>query len=362
MRVLLYNDRLDPALGGPVSFVVDLARALAAEGHEARALVDDRAGAPSGWGANPALIDRPRADDALSWAQIAHISGVWVPGAARLADACRRAALPYVLSLHGVLNPWPMAQQRLKKRLYLIAAGNRLLRGAGAIHCTSEGEKAHASRWAPPDRLAVVPPLIDLSPAATQPDPEAARRAFPALRAAEPVVLFVGRLHPVKGVERLIAAAALLSRPARIVIAGDGEAGYAASLRRQAAESGARVEFLGFVGPDVRPSLYAAADLFVLPSRQENFGLVLFESLAAGTPVLTTRHVDTWPELVEHGRAIIAGDAPAELARAIDEALADRQALAARGEAGRAWVLASLGRQALVDRYLEMYRSAGARA
>ncbi len=104
-------------------------------------------------------------------------------------------------------------------------------------------------------------------------------------------------------------------------------------------------------------SLYQACDLFVLPTHQENFGLVLPEAMACGTPVITTRGVDIWPEL-ESGGATIVDGTPEAIARAIKDLLSDPEALAARGERARRFVCDWLNPTDLAARYEAMYRDA----
>ncbi|VAX39537.1 hypothetical protein MNBD_PLANCTO03-437, partial [hydrothermal vent metagenome] len=130
-----------------------------------------------------------------------------------------------------------------------------------------------------------------------------------------------------------------------------------AEIRTRAAPLGDRVRFLGFVTGLEKISLLQAADLFVLPSHQENFGYALFEALAAGTVVITSRDVDTWPEVVESGGGIaITRDATC-LADTIESVLSDPSRRAEMEVAGRAWVLKNLHPNAVVARYEALYHS-----
>jgi glycosyltransferase involved in cell wall biosynthesis len=184
----------------------------------------------------------------------------------------------------------------------------------------------------------------------------AARSEFPALTGDGPLLVFLGRLHPVKGLEHLLRAIPLLRTPARLAIAGEGDPAYLAALRALAdsLHLGTRVVFLGAVAPGLRASLYRCASLFVLPSSQENFGLVLFEAMASGTPVLTTDRVDTKAELEEAGAIIVRQEAGA-IAAGVDAALASGAELAARAERGRGWVAAELDPGRVLERYRACY-------
>lgn len=366
MRIAIYNDSLDPGRGGPATFVIDLARGLAGAGHNVRVLTGERGAAPAEWaeGTNPALAMLPgegAIGRAVEWADAVHLNGLWVPAAASIARWCRRLGKRYVLSLHGTLNDWPMAQSHLKKRLYLMTAGRGLLKHAGAILCTSRREMEQAAKWAPREKLAVLPPVMDLAAFERSPGPGAARAAYPALAEVGPWLLFLGRLHPVKGLEHLLRAMSMVRAPVRLAIAGGGDPAYAASLRALAdeLELGSKVAFLGAVAPELRASLYRCAALFVLPSSQENFGLVLFEAMAAGVPVLTTDRVDTRAELEAAG-ALIVRQEPAAIAAGIDAAMASGPALEDRARQGRAWVGENLNPARILDRYGSCYAGNGA--
>ena len=100
--------------------------------------------------------------------------------------------------------------------------------------------------------------------------------------------------------------------------------------------------------------LYEAADVFVLPTFQENWGFVLIESLACATPVITTRAVDIWPELQSSGASVIVDATPDATAAALSELLGDRARREAVGPTGRAWVLDNLSVDRVLDRYEQL--------
>jgi len=206
----------------------------------------------------------------------------------------------------------------------------------------------------------VLPYLVDLEPFCTLPPVDLAREAFPQLLRDEPCVLFLSRLHPKKGVEHLIRAAGILrdqNVTCRTLIAGTGDEAYVETLKKLIVDLKLtdRVDLLGLVKGDLKLSLYQAADLFVLPTEQENFGLVLIESLACGTPVVTTRGVDIWEELQQAG-AMIVEPAPAPLAESIVTLLQSPTPSAHTGAGGRKWVFIHLDPAELTSKYEAAYR------
>ncbi|MBK7403445.1 MAG: glycosyltransferase [Phycisphaerales bacterium] len=160
-----------------------------------------------------------------------------------------------------------------------------------------------------------------------------------------PRLLFLSRVHPKKGVDRLLRACRLLRERGvafQLLIAGTGDEPYVRRVRALSTELGLDdcVEFLGFVTGVEKVSLYQAATAFVLPTSQENFGFVYFEALACACPVVTTRGTDTWPEIENSGGGVIAGGEPGPFADAIGSLLAEGEAaIAERGARAREWTL-----------------------
>jgi glycosyltransferase involved in cell wall biosynthesis len=383
LRCAHYISPVRLSKGGPVRVVLDLGATLAARGHRVTLLTSDAADVPAGWNAadsrTPTVItlEEPgrftkllprsaldRAARVLEECDVLHLHGAWEPPNLQFARLARRIKLPYVVTVHGMLDDWCMRQQSVKKRTFLSLFGRRLFEGAAAVQCTARAEAEQASKHLGKATTVVLPNLVDLSPFDTLPGPGLAHAAFPDSRTDLPKVLFLSRLHPKKGVELLIAAAALLrgrGRPLRVLVAGSGDPHYEQSLRdlvrRQKLED--VVKFLGLVRGAEKVSLYQAADVFVLPTSQENFGLVLAEAMACLTPVVTTKGVDIWRE-VQGAGGVIVEPTPAALAAAITELLANQSRRREAGEIGRRWVYQTLGPDQLLQRYEDLYFAAAA--
>ena len=366
--------------GGVVRAVLDMCGALAARGHRVTLLTLDGTDVPREWsGGNPSVIElhratgvlprlggasRQRIRDIFAEADAVHLHVPWDLTCRQLAGIALAAKVPYVLSIHGMLDDWCMAQKSLKKRLYLAMGGRGLLERAAAVHCTAAAEARQSSRWYPRGRARVVPLIFDLAQYQELPGPEIARSTYATALGddGEPVVLFLSRLHPKKRVELLIEAVARLRDAdfgCRLLIAGTGEQEYEQHLRRLVAQGHLddRVHFVGFVSGREKLSLYQASDLFVLPTHQENWGFVLIESLACGTPLVTTRGVDIWSELEAGGGAVIVDAEPEMLAATIRSLLQDDRRRQEMGSRGRSWVLETLHTDRVIDQYEAMYRS-----
>ncbi len=272
--------------------------------------------------------------------------------------------VPYVVSLHGMLDDWSMAQGGNKKRAFLSLGGRYMLEHASRVHCTAQAEVDQSKKWFPEGTEIIIPYLMDLEPYRDLPGPELARQKFAALSSdGVPTVLFLSRLHYKKGPEFLIKAAALLKQravPTKVAFAGTGDAAYIDSLKVMAKELGVenRVHFLGMVVGREKLSLYQSADLFVLPTSQENFGLVLIEALACGTPIVTTKGVDIWRDVEASGSGMICDQAPQVLADTISTILSNDSLRMGMAAKARPWVFSEFDEGSLLRRFEALYDDA----
>lgn len=384
LRIVHFIESLEVKRGGPVRAVTDLCAGLSARGHRVTLLASpvglpvaasgsDRVDGPTIIGLNglkntafPMGADAKRiAAAAIADADVVHVHGVWSLCNVSMASLAREARVPYIISLRGMLDDWSMDQKRIKKRLFMAAVGHRFLHSAAVVHCTAEGEFTQSNKWFPPENGRVVSNLLNLNPFRNAPGPAAALARFPAIAGPRPRVLFLSRIHYKKGVEVLIDAGALLKArgvEATYVIAGPSDAAYLNRLKERIRAGGIEdcTVFTGLVDGDLKISLYQACELFALPTSQENFGFVFPEALASGTPVITTKGVDIWPELLESGASSIVDRTPEAFANEIQRILQNEPARRAMSDKAKPFVFKAFDESALLDRYEAMYRSAAA--
>lgn len=329
MRILHIVAGLAPA-SGVAAAVLALARAQSQLGHQALivTLSDDAGGTNARGDEAPVPVVRLRRawPRALYWswgllralprlareADVVHVHSqwtfpVWWGGLCALATKKRLAMSP-----HGCLDPVRMRHSAWKKRL-VAWLDRALLRRANMIHATSKMEAAWVERFLGSRRggarVVVIPHGVE-----TMARPESGAATQRRGQAMARTVLYLGRLHPLKGLDMLVEAWGRLrpqsgrneegnedgqpSNGWRLVIAGPDEQGTRAALERQARELGV-MESIAFIGPVAgaeKERLLGEADLLVLPSRSENFGLVVAEALAAGVPAIATKAAP-WGEL-----------------------------------------------------------------
>lgn len=305
-RVVLLTSKLSPAAGGLAVSVPGLAYSIESlpgmEMHVLGTLDPSNPTAARNWGPRMQAFDvrgplagqyAPRMAQALTALapDLVDVQGLWTyPSMVNLRHA-RRTGTPYLVTPRGMLDPWARKNSAWKKKLAGALFEHAHLKGAKALRATAEMEAQHFRDMGLINPIAVVPNGLNL--------PDLAPRDSHALRS----ILFLSRIHPKKGVSYLLRSWADLHTTFatwELVIAGIDENGYEAELKRQAHELRLpRVRFVGEAHGAAKQKLYRDADLFVLPTHAENFGLVVAEALAQETPVITTTNAP-WSGLRRH--------------------------------------------------------------
>jgi glycosyltransferase involved in cell wall biosynthesis len=258
---------------------------------EARLYAFPTAGLARSWRFSPGAARQLEA--AVSAADVVHVHGLWMWIQWAAAREARRQGKPFVLSVHGMLEPWIWQRQRwphrLKKYLYWKGLGYPAFRRAAAVHALTPREAGTLEAYFPAQLPVIIPNGIDLDTV------DAALKDLPPpVSDAAPYILFLGRLHPVKAIHLLIRAFARLPQGRlRLVIAGPAqpqEQAYADGLHSLVAELGleAQVSFTGAVTGAAKWQLYRDAWAVCLPSYTEGLSLVALEAAACRTPVITT--------------------------------------------------------------------------
>ncbi len=244
------------------------------------------------------------------------VNGLWQYHSFAAWRALHHTSTPYFVYPHGMLDPWFARQfplKHAKKWLYWPWGDYRVLRDAAAVFFTCEEERllARQSFWLYHANERVT----GLGTSEPPGDPHAASASFLASYPALPgkrLALFMGRLHPKKGCDLLLDAfAATLARDDawHLVMAGPDQEGWGGQLHAQAAALGIaeRVTWTGMLSGEMKRGAFGVAEVFILPSHQENFGIAVAEALACGLPVLITRPVNIWRE-IDRARAGFVGE------------------------------------------------------
>ncbi len=276
---------------------------------------------------------------------VVHLHGIWNPWWALSAFLLALRGVPFVVSPHGSLEPAALGFKKTKKRLALWIYQGLALRLAAGLVATSQKEAdSLLALGFNVSRVHIVPNGLDL---ASDGNRSALGRLHygPDLHSGTRTFVFMSRVHPIKGLPLLVKAWVKVKRPDwQIIVAGSDEGSHQAEVMALAQSLGVLADF-HFVGPvhgDAKERLLASADVFVLPTHSENFGIVIAEALSHGLPVITTKGAP-WPELPEKGCGWWCDAHEESIADALKEAMTlPSSVLRSMGAKGRAWVESSL--------------------
>lgn len=291
---------------------------------------------------------------------IVHVHALFSFAPVIAAWIARDASVPYVIRPLGVLNRYGMTERRARLKLLslkLIESG--LLRDAAAVHFTSEQERGEAEVLGIRMRSRVVPLGVDPVPAAT---PDALLERYPGLRGKRRL-LYLSRIDPKKNLEALLQAMATNTTPlpdVALIVCGTGDPGYTQRLRALASDMAIddRVVWAGHLEGGLKASAFAAADLFVLPSFSENFGIAPVEALSAGVPCILGRGVAVAARVEEAGAGRMVSPSPDAVAEAIAQCLSDEAWLRRAGAHARNLALSDYSVDAMGRGLLAMYGEA----
>ena len=393
MKILHVIPSFAPAwrYGGPISAAYGMTRALVRSGHEVTVFTTNLDGA----GVLDVPIAKPvEVDGVETWYfpvqwprwyyysrelnrqlinhaadfDVVHIHSVFLWPTTAAARACRNAGVPYVSRPAGMLQADHLSTSylsnersltsRLKKLLYLKTVGKSDINGAAALHFTSKSEldSSNPGKYAP--RKFVASLGVDLPLA----DHTASDSLFKkeSIHSEKQVILFLSRLDPVKGLDVLAhAMQLLLSRDDwQLVVAGEGTGDYRQVLEKDFAQRGLaqRVEFTGMVVGENKWRTLSNADIFVLPSYQDSFGVSAVEAMAVGLPVVVSDRVGISDAITSSSAGLVVPLKADALAASIETLLEDKQLQSQMGQNGRILTKREFSWDAVIDQTIGMYQ------
>jgi len=327
MKVLEVTHSLTSQGGGVAIAIQSLGLALADRGVEvAFAALRDSGTSLPGWASfaprfsQPAFPKKivPSADlmDELKSSDLLHSHGLWSAISLAVSSHGRRTRIPWIVSPHGMMDPWALANSRWKKRIAAVLSEDRHLRGAACIHALCQSESDSIRAYGLKNPIAIIPNGVGLP---ERQGVEGRVTSVESLKKSEcKTLLFLGRLHPKKGLVQALKAwhstldARRSTPPWQFVIAGWDQGGHEAELKRLATEleipwtdirdiepkvpisafssqlSGFSLLFTGAAFGEEKDALLRSADAFILPSLSEGLPMSVLEAWAYGLPVLMT--------------------------------------------------------------------------
>ncbi|WP_071191405.1 hormogonium polysaccharide biosynthesis glycosyltransferase HpsP [Trichormus sp. NMC-1] len=384
MKILHIVPSISLIYGGPSQMVLGLAPALAASGEEVTIITTDSNG-DSGQKALDVPLNRPIKQDGyeiiyfrcapfrrykfsldlLKWLishanefDIAHIHALFSPVSSASAVICRQQNLPYILRPLGTLDPADLQKKKQLKQLYVELIERRNLAGAAAVHFTSEQEAKISARFGVQTKDLVIP--LGVIPPPINTEEVWSKLGIPS---DKPVVLFMSRIDPKKGLDLLLPALEKLLNDGlqfHFVLAGTNpqDPNYEAKIQSQIENSPlkAHTTITGFVTGKVKTTLLKAANLFVLPSYYENFGIAVAEAMVAGTPVVISDQVHIYQQVIDSESGWVGKTHVKSLVELLKAALLNPQECQRRGVNAQKYALQNFSWDAIAQQMIQAYQ------
>jgi glycosyltransferase involved in cell wall biosynthesis len=386
LRVLQIVPSISLVYGGPSQMVLGLSQALAAQGVEVTILTTDSNG-DVGQAPLDVPLDRPVEQDGyqiryfrcspfrrykfslglLQWLaqhahsfDVAHIHALFSPVSTAAATIARSQKLPYLLRPLGTLDPADLRKKKQLKRIYAALLERPNLAGAAAIHFTSNQEAKISERFGLITKDLVMPlgvslPQLPTDLAAVQPE-----FGIPRDR---PCVVFMSRIDPKKGLDLLLPALEQLLAEKinfHFVLAGGNpqDPAYEMAIRQQIAAStlAPHTTMTGFVSGTIKAALLQSADLFVLPSYYENFGIAVAEAMAMGIPVVISDQVHICEDVRQAEAGWVSPCEISALTESLKQALQDETERQRRGKRAEAYALQHYSWPAIAQQMMAAYQ------
>lgn len=386
MQILQIVPSISLIYGGPSQMVLGLSGALAREGVKVTIITTDSNG-DSGQKPLDVPLNSPVKQDGyeviyfrcspfrrykfslslLNWLNhhahefdLAHIHALFSPISSAAATLCRQKKLPYILRPLGTLDPADLRKKKQLKQLYAAILERPNLAGAAAVHFTSNQEAKISERFGVSTRDLVIP--LGVIPSKKEGDKEDIRSQFN-IPVYVPLVLFMSRIDPKKGLNLLIPALEKLLAEGNnfhFVLAGTNpqDPDYEEHIRLQIENSPLRSHstITGFVTGKLKSALLQAADLFVLPSYYENFGIAVAEAMVAGVPVVISDQVHIWHQVRDSESGWVGTTDVQAMVELLREALQNPAECQRRGLCAQEYALLNFSWSAIAKQIIAAYK------
>jgi glycosyltransferase involved in cell wall biosynthesis len=388
MKILQIIPSISLIYGGPSQMILGLAPALASLGVEVTVITTDSNGDTGQQPLDVPLNQPIKQDgydgyeiiyfpcspfrrykfslDLLQWLNshaheydLAHIHALFSPVSSFAARICRQKGLPYILRPLGTLDPADLRKKRQLKQLYTAVLERPNIAGAAALHFTSEQEAKISERFGVVTRDLVLP--LGVIPASEILDKNLVRQQF-GIPSDVPLVLFMSRVDPKKGLDLLIPALEKLLAEGlkfHFVLAGGNpqDTDYVEQIKTQIQNSPlqANTTITGFVTGELKSALLQTADLFVLPSYYENFGIAVAEAMVRGTAVVISDQVHIYPQIRDSNSGWVCPIDVQKLCLVIRDALQNPEERKQRGLNAQQYALQHYSWEAIGREIIQAY-------
>jgi len=289
---------------------------------------------------------------------LVHIHEIWHYPSYAAYRAAKRAKKPYVITIHGQLAPWALRHKGMKKKIYANLIQKRILNNAAMLHAVTEKEAEQIRALGVSSSVTVVPNGVDQAEFEKLPPRAEMERLYPELEGKR-IVLFLGRIHPVKGLDILGRGFGQIAKDredVRLVIAGPDNEGYRYDVERlfRKLDVFEKTIFTGMLSREETLVALSRADIVVVPSYSEVRSIVALEAMICGLPLVITSQCQ-FPEAAEVNAGIVIEPDPNQLAEALAMLLDDAQLRQEMGANGRRLVMERYTWDKIADQMLRLY-------
>ena len=377
MKILHVTPSLAPEWGGPPKVIIGIAKALIEKGIEtcifATAKKDKekrivilndvpirifkRGFLSRFWTAYSPNITHIMREEIENY-DLVHIHELWHYPHFAVYKAAKSFKKPFIISIHGGLQHWCLNHKAFKKKIYSILIQRKILKEASALHAITEEEVKNISNFVDNKNVFLIPNGINLEDFKNLPPREKFEDLYPDLKGKK-VILFLGRIHPIKGLDILAKSFRTISEyreNIRLVIAGPDENGYENKIKSILKNKSIlnNVIFTGMLSGNTKLAALSRADIFVLPSYSEVHSIVALEAMVCGLPVVITKQCN-FPEIGKYKAGIIIQPNVNQLVRELNNLISSPHLCKKMGENGRELVRERFIWDEVVDQMINLY-------
>lgn len=378
MRVLHIVASLSHKWGGPIPVIKGLSEALVRKDVEVSVFAPVKYGEreivrPEGvevhtfrqdllskiWTAHSCSLSKVLRKEAKNF-DLIHIHEIWHHPHFAAYLAAQKASKPYIVAIHGALEPRALNYKGLKKKIYAALIQKRILNKAAAIHAITQEEVEHIRAFGVKTPVIIIPNGVDPKEFKDLPPREEIERFYPEL-IGKRVLLFLGRIHPIKGLDILIKAfgqIAKIEKNLHLLIVGPDEEGYRSQIERFLETEGIidRVTFTGMLIRRKKLAVLSRADIFILSSYSEGFSMAILEAMVCKLPVVITRQCH-FSEVAEVGAGIVIEPDAKQLADALTTLIDNPMLCKKMGENGHKFITEKFTWDKIANQMIELYHS-----
>ena len=377
IKILHGTASLSPEWGGPTKVVVELTEALARKGIDITIFTPVRKGdevkikPPKGVNLqlfNQGFLSKwwtsysPDLARNIQWGaykfDLIHIHEIWHYANFASYHAAKKAGKPYIITIHGLLDPWCLNYKAFKKKIYSLFIQRRILREASAIHAITNEEVKHIRTFGIDNSIVMIPNGIDPKEFINLPLREELESFYPKIKGKR-IILFLGRIHPQKGLDLLAKAFEKIAREwddAYLMIVGPDSEGYKIKIEKMLESEGVlnKVIFTGMLSGRKKLIALGGADIFALPSYSEGFSMAILEAMICKLPVIITKQCN-FPEVTEVGAGNEIDPNVEQLTGALGNLLGNPQLCKKMGKNGKRLVLEKFTWDKIADKMIQIY-------